>query len=372
MTQTHDSTQQAPGEPRTGRRAVWVALLPRDTMLVRDGRAFDAGADLTAETVRPWPSTVAGALGAAYGRELDEVRGPVLGRRLGDQAWTLYFPWPQDIVKVEGAPRRTIRLRPEPAATVSDLPGAAPRWLTAAGQRGKTPPAGGWLPGARLGAYLRGELFGRPGGESFDDLRRQAVDPLAPERRVGLARTPARTARTGLLYRATHLRLRDGWAFLVQCVLPAGWGAAVASPVPLGGRTRLADVQPASGMDWPEAPRSYPGGRVLVYVATPALWPGGWRIPEPPGASLVAAAVGEPEPVATASPGARFWQTRRLRWAVPAGSVYLLQFDDADGEDGAERAGRWAAATHGTACGPAVDERLRTAGFGVVLTGVWS
>jgi CRISPR-associated protein Cmr3 len=105
---------------------------------------------------------------------------------------------------------------------------------------------------------------------------------------------------------------------------------------------------------------------VLVYLATPGLWPGGWRIPVPPGARLVAAATGEPEPVATLTPGGDWRQSRVLRWAAPAGSVYLLQFDDA------EHGAAWARDVHGTAYGRGLKDRLRTAGFGVVLTGAWT
>jgi CRISPR-associated protein Cmr3 len=357
-------------------RRMWVVAVPRDTVLVRDGRSFDAGTDVVAETVRPWPSTVAGAIRQAYGREPAEVRGPVLGlavRRAGDGAagetWRSYFPMPADIVVADGAARWAFRLRPQPTAISTDLAIDGLQWLTGAGLAGKSRPLGGWLPGSRLGAYLRGELLGPAGGMAVGELQRVEAEPLTPERRVGLARTPGRTASAGLLYQATHLRLRDGWGFLAECKLPEGWDdrGAPTGPVPLGGRGRLTDIRPTPGVRWPDPPTSHPGGRVLVYVATPALWPGGWRIPEPPGARLVAAAMaGDPEPVATASPRLGLWATRALRWAVPAGSVYLLEFGDQAEAD------RWAAAVHGTAYGRAADDRLRTAGFGVVLTGVWS
>lgn len=343
--------------------AVWLALAPRDSVLIRDGRSFDAGVDATAETTRPWPSTIAGAVGAAYGQEPRVVRGPVLatGSR---QSWTPYLPVPADVVLPEGGARRAVRLRPAATAVVTDLPDGCPQWLMGMGQQ-----VGGWLPAASLARYLRGELFDRPGGMPVSDLGLTEVEPLARERRVGLARTAGRTARPGFLYQATHLRLQEGWAFLAECELPDDWDANLAGPVRLGGRGRLADVELAGQVAWPAAPDRYAQGRVLVYVATPALWPGGWRVPVPNGARLVAAAVNEPEPVATASPRQGFWQTRRLRWAVPAGSVYLLEFADQD------RAAAWARAVHGTAWGQAEDEetdRLRTAGFGVVLTGVWS
>jgi CRISPR-associated protein Cmr3 len=52
-------------------------------------------------------------------------------------------------------------------------------------------------------------------------------------------------------------------------------------------------------------------------------------MPVPDGAHLVAAAAGELEPMATLTPGKGWARTRMLRWAVPAGSMYLLEFDDA-------------------------------------------
>ena len=79
-------------------RCRWVVLEPLDTIVVRDGRAFDAGVNTEAQTVPPTPSTVAGAIGAAYGaapgagrvdpdargRELPErIRGPFVVRREG-------------------------------------------------------------------------------------------------------------------------------------------------------------------------------------------------------------------------------------------------------------------------------------------------
>jgi CRISPR-associated protein Cmr3 len=132
----------------------------------------------------------------------------------------------------------------------------------------------------------------------------------------------------------------------------------------LGGRGRLADVKDAGELAWPARPATFPGGRLLLYLVTPALWPDGWRPPLPQGVTLVAAATGEAQPVATSTPGRSWRADRRLRWAVPAGSVYLLQFPDQDA------AAAFAASTHGAAHVQA-EQRLRTAGFGVVLTGVW-
>ncbi|MGJ3558955.1 type III-B CRISPR module-associated Cmr3 family protein [Streptomyces sp. INA 01156] len=119
-----------------------------------------------------------------------------------------------------------------------------------------------------------------------------------------------------------------------------------------GGRGRQAWVEVAEDVDWQAAPReangkASPDGRLVVYVATPALWPDGWRIPTPlGGVEVSAAAVADAQPVATATPraGGRPGD-RALRWAVPAGSVYCLRFPSA-GE-----AAAWAYAMHGTAYG---------------------
>jgi len=361
----------------TGPRELsWLALVPRDTIFIRDGRSFDAAADTTARSVLPHPSTIAGAVGAAYGAKPkaargtvpDEVLGPVLARRLGTD-WHAYFPVPADLVAEDDT---VLRLRPASALGSTDLgsagtgstgTGSAPeRWLVPPAGAGKVKPVSGWLPGAVLADYLSGRLGGS-GRMPKADLRLE--DPLRPEQRIGLARTPDRIARPEYLYQAIHLRPADGWAFLAGCALPAGWHRAAAGPVRFGGRGRLADVQAAADVTWPARPEAFPGGRVLAYLATPALWPDGWRIPLPPEATLAAAAAGEPIPVGTTTADASWRANRMLRWAAPAGSVYLLRFGDETS------AAKWAARTHGTAYGLADDDPRRTAGFGVVLTGVW-
>lgn len=345
-------------------RGEWIALAPRDTVLVRDGRQFDAGVDSTAESTLPGPATVAGAALSAYGEEPAEVRGPLLGRHDG-YAWRTYLPAPLDLVRADDAPDSVSRLAAKPVDAVTDLIDAPPCWLVGHGD-----PVGGWISGRALSRYLRGELV-RP-GDTVDigdvELLGEDAGPVRKETRVGLARGADRVVHTGLLYQAIHLRPRDGVNLLVECVpkpekaLPAPQG-----PVPLGGRGRLADVATVTDASWPTGPDSFPDGKVLAYLATPAIWPHGWRFPDPARGRLIAAAVGPAQPVAMASPraGDKFGETRQLRWAVPAGSVFLLEFSDA------EAARHWACAVHGTAYAPGGVKRLRTAGFGVILTGVW-
>lgn len=359
-------------------RSQWVAFEPRDTVLVRDGRSFDAGADTTAEPTLPGPSTLAGAAHVAYGRRDPRVvRGPLFARR-SMAGWTVLLPVPADMVVRPAEPDTLYRLRLRPMSaseTVTDMTRDCPRLLGGAGA-----PVTGWCTGADLTRYLAGDLFESFGGDLVAE--RGCVDVVdgaalfAREPRIGLARDRDRAARDGLLYQATHLRPDDGVAALVECVIPDEWQGLPVGPTPLGGQGRLADVSVVDGVGWPPRPEVFPDGRVLVYVATPAIWRTGWRFPAPNGADLVAAAVDEPQPVATASPRDGMAATRALRWAVPAGSVYLLAFAGSTPAERARRALVWAARAHGTAEGMAVGrlpgDKLATAGYGVILTGVWS
>lgn len=331
----------------------WLTVTPRDTVFVRDGRGFDAGTPTEAESVMPWPSTVAGAVSAAAGgAEFTAARGPVL---LADEE--MLFPVPADLTVVNRQTRR-MNVGTSPAGVSTDLSAVVPGVLVAADDAERLE---GLTTGAGLSAYLA--------GKDWVPLRTGAMDPVTFERRIGLTRVD-RKAVDGRLYTARHLRLRENAGFAVQVdtdTLPD----PLTSPVNFGGENRLADVT-TTDLAWPTAPHNYPDGRILLYVATPGIWPDGWRPPLPAGVSIVAAAVNEPVPVAIASPKnvgpGGLTQTSQLWWAVPAGSVYLLQ---ADLDDPAA----WAATVHAAAIGatlPDPYERLRTAGFGVVFTGVWS
>lgn len=340
----------------------WLAFTPRDTIFIRDGRPFDAAAQTSANTVRPTPTTLAGATRAAFGAEPTAVCGPFLALKLGSE-WEPYLPVPLDLISQVNVDHPDVyRLVPQQVGAASaDLD--LPRWLLPPEGIGHTKDLTGWLPAHHVAEYLAGTL---PAAMGTPRTELDLVDPLHPELRVGLAREADRSAKPGYLYQATHLRLEPNWGFVAGCVLPSGWDRHAAGPVPFGGRGRLADVEVASGIELPEGPSIFPGGRVLVYLATPAIWPDGWRIPVPDGARLVAAAAGEPQPVATTTADQRWKDNRVLRWAVPAGSVYLLQFDDAD------RATQWATGVRRGTYGRPEEDRLRTAGFGLVLTGVWN
>ncbi|MFE9243645.1 type III-B CRISPR module-associated Cmr3 family protein [Nocardiopsis sp. NPDC006938] len=363
----------------------WLAVTPHDTIQIRDGRTFDAGSGGMAQTVHPWPSTIAGALVPALGGEPESVRGPILANRVLDE-WELHFPTPLDLVRVTDRTKQRediqrLRFPTEPSRASTDLT-SGERGKATAGLRPLLLPEEddaeqmtGVIRGETLSVYLRGELEDRKEDSLVSASDLDEIDlPLTPETRVGLGLDPStRTARTGHLYRSVHLRLRESWAFCAE-ITPSerqrrrGTAERPDGPVRFGGLGRLADVCPAPSAAWPEAPRTFPDGRVLVYVATPAVWPDGWLPPIPEGAELLSACVGSPLPVATASQrrGHSRLGKRSLMWAVPPGSVYYLKFTHPDD------AAAWSVSAHGRALSPAGQDRMDTAGFGVILTGVWS
>jgi len=118
----------------------WVALVPRDTVIVRDGRPFDAtGADSTsAEPVPPGPATMGGALKQAFGTEPAAIRGAVLACRQG-KSWDPHFPVPADLVAAVGeSDSRVFRLVPEELEGWTDL--GFPRTGDAVPERWLVPP----------------------------------------------------------------------------------------------------------------------------------------------------------------------------------------------------------------------------------------
>lgn len=326
----------------------WYAIRPHDTVFIRDGRTAEAGDGTAFGDVMPRPSTAGGAVGAAIRSSFEYLRGPYLARQDQPGKWTPYLAMPQDVVGRAG--RRT-RVRPVMRAdgiATSDRIGTALTDVDAADRRGMA-----WehepvlVSAAEVGRYLLDAGYS-PAGESADRI-------LAPERRIGIAREGGRTL-DGYLYQATHRRPVAGAAFVVDTDVDVPTGESVA----FGGGGRRAEIEPAETVGLPQRPDSFEGGRVLVYLATPAIWPGGSTPPDLAGAEIVSAAIAPPEAVALG--GSRVGRGTALHWAVPAGSVYHLRFPDDD------TAVEWAHDHHGLALG---DGDLASTGFGVILTGRW-
>jgi CRISPR-associated protein Cmr3 len=239
-----------------------------------------------------------------------------------------------------------------PRGTAHDLQGQVAELLTGLGER-----QAGWWESDELAEYLAdgivsGDLVG---------------SPWEVERRVGLALDESGTAAEGMLYSAEHLRPASRMGFAVCCM--GGPDVPLADMVPLGGRGGCAQVHDAvTPPDLPEPVSDMPDGRMLLYLATPAVFADGWKpdLSAWPHAELIAAALGDPQVIAAATPNRQTGAVAggRLMWAVPTGSVYYLKFPD-------EQAARAAAADLRRMTLPQATLPLATAGFGYALTGSW-
>ncbi len=336
----------------------WLELNPLDTLALRDGRPFDAGTDTIASAVDLLPSTVTGAIWASlYGKGHDydrslKVCAPLLART-GASGLTPLFPWPRDVLRGDDGTARRLQAGAPTARVVG--PAVTPLVLDGEGEI----PANEMFPADALQGYLNGQTI-HPGfaGEP---------DPRTHEFHLGLARD-GRTAKDGMLYGADHVRLASGSLYLARV------HSERSAPTPqnmtsrLGGESRICQLRVLpTPIALPTSPDSFPGGRLAMYLATPAIWPDGWRPPLPGGAELMAAAVDGPVPIASwGRDRGRNHATRfQLRWGVPAGSVYYFKFArESDASAFARR-------SHDR-CYEQAEGRLRTAGFGWSFMGKWN
>jgi len=347
----------------------WYSIRPDDTFHIRDGRTFDRGSGSAYASVSPSPSTFGGALSAAIGgNEFKWLGLVVIAHRRGDQL-TAYVPQPRDVVTdsegaarlfpIESAPTRagsgssqtsTSRFIGQTLTDVDRDHGAEREW--------KHEPANVQL--ADLSAHL-----GDPNEIAGKYITQQVTEPFAPEYRTGIT-LEGRSAKKGHLYTTVHHRPVDGHEFLVWADLKGH--DIIQETVPFGGAGRTAQVTPANGADiLPKPLDEYPDGRLLLYLASPAVWADGVRPPLPEGAEIIAAVTGPAQPVAIGAKRRTGIRNTKLYWAVPAGSVFYIKF--ANPED----ALIWA---HEHQPGGAKQrensiDALGTTGFGAVFTGKW-
>ncbi|KLL13031.1 hypothetical protein FrCorBMG51_00325 [Protofrankia coriariae] len=260
-------------------------------------------------------------------------------------------------------------------------------------------PSGAYLPADVISRYLDGdssralehlEASGASAAEASGAGARQR-EPLVRESRLGIARHArssrdgaGRTTLPGFLYQADFWRPSEsgygntagsaGVAFGCRVWFDSAVPPSASTMVRLGGEARQAAVTvvpegAGTGLPaLPTAPRRFPGGRVLLYLATPAVFRDGWLPEIPNGAKLRGACTLGPEVITGLDGGTR--RARPLRWAVAAGSVYFLEFDDP------ARAELFARQTHGQCLPQALDrghptDWMRTVGFGLCLVGRW-
>lgn len=392
---------------------------PLDTLFFRDGRPFDAG-ETQAATSRFPPSgyTLQGAVRTALlrGQGVDPAafaraaqgRAPAEGQmgrllaaignadglgnlRLCGPFVTcnreLLFAAPLDLYRAKDG---LGRLQPGPPVPC-DL--GAVRLPTAVAT-GIKPLEGYWLPAGAMARLLAGALSLAPADlfPLFPPKGRPRDALAGEEYRIGLARdNQGRTARSGLLYSATRVRLREGVGLAVVVDgLDPGLLPAQTMVQQLGGEGRLAELAvvpaPSGPGDplWPTAPPLSPADGILRFrliLTTPAL--------------LHGEAPGEDKPgwlprgfTRTTAGGATVWrgelggvrltivsgciskavrlggwdlargEPRPLEPLIPAGSVYFCEADSTQ-RDAVLR-------LHGAQIGQRTEY-----GFGHVLLGCW-
>lgn len=379
-------------------------LEPLDVLFLRGNKLFGDPGSYGESLVPPWPSVAAGALRSrlladdrvdlaafAAGRVVHPTLGTPeqpgsfavtafhLARRHADGRVEALLSLPADLVVTEGAPGDPAEVRAlTPTLHAAGLLSSAPLpYLPVLAETSRGKPAGGyWLGEDGWRKYLTGEV-------------------PAPADLVGSGELWQIDPRVGVGLDAATRRASDGRLFSVQAVAMSKLGqrgshgcdvgflaGVTGSRLPDGGTVRLggdgraASLQPAEmNLPEPDYQELASAGRCRLVLATPGIFPEGWR---PPGMAddgafdlggvrsrVVCAAVPRAE-VVSGWDLAR-WQPKVAQRAAPAGSVYWLDQLDATPEalrKLAER-GLWTDAEYAT------DTR-RNEGFNRLALASWS
>jgi len=367
-----------------------------DSLLFRDGRPFGAEiGSLSARTLTcPYPSTVTGFVRTFLGNRMlidwnrreDILRvlaiavyGPLLERNgeavfhapadalvTGTRKEPSVFalrPW-QDLPEHAGCdlPKHLVPLRVDtdekPVKGYEYWDGASlMRWLESADGSGFTPPQ----PVGKMEVEQRTHVaIDDEKGVSAESLL-YSVEYLSFER-----------------YRWGNNGSHERWALLAR--LESEEDLSLARGVGLlGGEKRLALLEPAEDSCWPTCSETLrralsQSGRVRMFLATPAIFEGGWKPGwlngklegSPPCARdmklrLVAAAVKRRGAVSGWSYRQDRQQPKPLRLLAPAGSVYFFEVLEGDPVALAEA---WLRPVSD-------DEHYRRDGYGLTLWGIW-
>ena len=326
----------------------------RDTIVLRDGRPFQAGANLVRSLGAPWPSSIAGLARTRRGQNEKgqfigdpedllknvAVRGPWLAslNAVDPKQLNLYLPSPADAVwdKTTGDPAKYTRRQLVPRGTLpsgvladSGLGALESIGFSAEASKNKATAGPEWWSWGELEQWLTNPAplkeysKGYEGDDAF-------VSRLPREVRTHVAIGEGTlTAKDGALFVTEALRLRVGdvdYRFAFACDEPAGVPALRSGLVMLGGERRPTYLAPFERASLPECPKAISDGtgeRIRVILTTPCPFAGGAVPKEIAGAKVEAACVGRPQVVSgwdfaknTPKP------TRRL---APAGSVYWVR-----------------------------------------------
>lgn len=323
-------------------------LKPNDTFFFRDGKPFTRGEQSEGYSIEtPFPSTVMGALRTAYiafcgnmaefvGYQMKSVIGTkqslegasihIKGVFLGRGEDSLYYPTPGDLVsekKSQDTKLYPLSIQSQKDSISSNFKSELSTFLTWNDPAIQVEHAGGYISCSNLRKYLLGET---------KSLASEKSDFIADEPKVGITRSyKTLTAAEGMLYRINMKRFTNSELGFVVDVngidqLPKS------ALIKLGGEGKgfsysetahnpyllsCDDLQTLQN-------RIRDCGKFKIYLATPAIFDGGW-CPEDlhPDIELVTAAVGNYVPVGG-------WDVAQSRpkstyRAVPAGSVYYFK-----------------------------------------------
>lgn len=394
----------------------WIAFEPQDVLFFRDARPFNAGEGTWARGIFP-PTALPllGALRNALWDNLAEAErqadhfgalralGPFLVERTGDDA-TAYFATPAGLLEDEikesaGGTPMGVRLVSRPLPDFSGWQRAREArasangeaaWVWQADQKA-SPRSQPWMRAAALREYLAGRIPTLKG-----------TDLWGEEPRTGVARKATKTAREGHLFSVGFVRLKAREPGALALVLGVrGLTPEVVGCLPdrnapkrlrLGSEGRLARYYKLDALPYLEAallPPALEGQRsLLLYLLTPGVMGEGSRptcfsaghhaLKSGNRLHLRAVAADAPVPIGGWDLKAR--HPRPLHLAVPAGSVYALEADEAlSAEDAKEVIARFHGQPLENVTWPnKLDPRLREltrlaqAGQGTALVGLSS
>jgi CRISPR-associated protein Cmr3 len=339
---------------------------PIDTWFFRDGTTFVQGENPAVHPVSMFPpfiyplqaairTCLAKAMGWSVGESLPEGLGDVdhLGQLELRGPYVCYkkeilYPLPAILCGEQG--KRVGMLIPSDQAVLCDL-GNVRLLQMPAGLRRKG--LDGYVTSAGLTRLLQGEM-------PLDNEWLTISDLFAYEPRIGITiDSSTRTAEEGLLYSATHVRLRESVELVVEVRnIPAHCQVAAQQVLPLGGENRYARVQvKRDRIPLPSLPAVDHTYRVFVTLLTP----GKFRnlknvIRYGPFGQAISASIGKLQRIGGWDVVKK--QPRTMEPFIPAGSTWFYELT----------ADEWEQFKHYH--GKCVGEKTAY-GFGQIVFGVW-
>jgi CRISPR-associated protein Cmr3 len=370
-----------------------LQIVPRDPVVIRDGRPFGSGATKMRALPWPYPQTVSSSLRTLLGKlqshgfdanGIERLLQLRISGAFPEKDNLLYFPAPSDLLCAPDGPPVSLRpvLNTQEGAEASVLkPDLLPSLPFLPLHTGEFKPAEvkPFLPAAWMVNWLLENL------ESNAANLTQGERPAHTEIRTHVQIDPSTgAARDEMLFSTVGLRLQPDFSLSFRVRGEADDLAPITrlrAYHPFGGERRLAWFQtcPRLAPAWEcpipiRAALSNRPSRVRLVLGTPGIFANGW-LPKwlqensiVPGTGtvrlrLISAAINRWLPVSGWSYDRRTFGAKPIRRMVPAGSVYFCEV--LPGSDPAELASLWLE--------PVCDhEQDGRDGYGLALWGIWN